>query len=81
MFCSLLSQDDVEPDLPEPNLEPGILPTEIRKLVESRREVKKLMKIPDLSPDLRMQVIFFCYIVTAYRALINRAVSHMALLL
>ena len=47
--------DELEPELPVPNLEPGILPTEIRKLVESRREVKKLMKIPDLSPDLRMQ--------------------------
>lgn len=47
--------DDTEPELPQPNLEPGILPTEIRKLVESRREVKKLMKTPDLSPDLKMQ--------------------------
>ncbi|XP_034238111.1 DNA polymerase alpha catalytic subunit [Thrips palmi] len=47
--------DDVEPDLPQSNLEPGILPTEIRKLVESRREVKKLMKNPDLSHELRMQ--------------------------
>lgn len=49
------TNDDVEPDLPQPNLEPGVLPTEIRKLVESRREVKKLMKAPDLSQELRMQ--------------------------
>lgn len=41
--------------LPDQNLPPGILPTEIRKLVESRREVKKLMNNPDLSADLKMQ--------------------------
>lgn len=41
--------------LPEPNLEPGIIPTEIRKLVESRLEVKKLMKTPNISPELKMQ--------------------------
>lgn len=38
------------------NSEPGILPTEIKKLVESRRQVKSLMKKPDISPDLRHQV-------------------------
>lgn len=31
-------------ELPDPDLEPGVLPTEIRKLVESRRQVKQLMK-------------------------------------
>ncbi|KAF2880378.1 hypothetical protein ILUMI_25794 [Ignelater luminosus] len=41
--------------LPDQNLLSGILPTEIRKLVESRREVKKLMSNPDLPADLRMQ--------------------------
>lgn len=41
--------------LPDKSLPPGILPTEIRKLVESRREVKKLMNNPDISNDLRMQ--------------------------
>lgn len=34
---------------------PGILPTEIRKLVESRKGVKALMKNSDISSDLRMQ--------------------------
>ena len=34
----------------------GILPKEIRKLVERRRQVKQLMKQPDLNPDLHMQV-------------------------
>nr|XP_022908204.1 DNA polymerase alpha catalytic subunit [Onthophagus taurus] len=33
----------------------GVLPTEIRKLVESRRDVKKLMKNPDLNKDVYMQ--------------------------
>lgn len=41
--------------LPGAKAEFGVLPTQIRKLVESRREVKKLMKSPELGPDLYMQ--------------------------
>ncbi|XP_033307677.1 DNA polymerase alpha catalytic subunit isoform X1 [Bombus bifarius] len=41
--------------IPESNLEFGIIPTEICKLVESRGEVKKLMKTPNISPELKMQ--------------------------
>ncbi|RNA18984.1 DNA polymerase alpha catalytic subunit [Brachionus plicatilis] len=33
----------------------GILPMEIRKLVDSRRQVKQLMQEKNLSPDLKMQ--------------------------
>ncbi|PSN33886.1 DNA polymerase alpha catalytic subunit [Blattella germanica] len=44
-----------EIDLPSPGMEPGILPTEIRKLVQSRREVKKLMKASDISDVMKMQ--------------------------
>ncbi len=33
----------------------GVLPTEICKLVESRRAVKSLLKDPNLSEDQRMQ--------------------------
>lgn len=51
-----LQTEDNLPDLPDSDLKPGILPTEIRKLVESRREVKKLMKQPDLSQELKLQV-------------------------
>lgn len=36
--------------------EAGILPTEIKKLVDSRREVKKLMAAPNINEDLRHQV-------------------------
>lgn len=43
------------PELPPSNCEAGILPTEIKKLVESRREVKKLLKDPNLTPEKRMQ--------------------------
>jgi hypothetical protein len=57
-------QDDIEVELPSDGLEAGILPTEIRKLVESRREVKKLMKNPDLSPDVKMQVSIEVFTVT-----------------
>lgn len=41
--------------LPDKSVEPGVLPTQIRRLVESRREVKKLMANPDLGSDLKMQ--------------------------
>ncbi|XP_014213476.1 DNA polymerase alpha catalytic subunit [Copidosoma floridanum] len=48
--------EDVENlSLPESSVEPGIIPTEIRKLVESRVEVKKLMKLRNISPELRAQ--------------------------
>ncbi|XP_035145070.1 DNA polymerase alpha catalytic subunit isoform X3 [Callithrix jacchus] len=43
------------PELPDPNLEMGILPREIRKLVERRKQVKQLMKLQDLNPDLMLQ--------------------------
>ncbi|XP_017309249.1 DNA polymerase alpha catalytic subunit isoform X2 [Ictalurus punctatus] len=46
---------DEVPDLPDPDLEMGVLPKEIRKLVERRRQVKQLMKQPDLNPDLYLQ--------------------------
>ncbi|XP_078513931.1 DNA polymerase alpha catalytic subunit [Lissotriton helveticus] len=49
-----VEEDDI-PELPDPDLELGILPREIRKLVERRRQVKQLMKQPDLNPDLYMQ--------------------------
>lgn len=41
--------------LPESTVEAGIVPTEIRKLVQSRVEVKKLLKTPNLSPELKVQ--------------------------
>ncbi|CAH2220565.1 DNA polymerase alpha catalytic subunit isoform X1 [Pelobates cultripes] len=47
-------QDEI-PELPHLDLEMGILPREIRKLVERRRHVKQLMKQPDLNPDLYLQ--------------------------
>ncbi|XP_074839481.1 DNA polymerase alpha catalytic subunit isoform X2 [Carettochelys insculpta] len=52
------AEDEVQeeiPELPDPSLEMGILPREIRKLVERRRQVKQLMKQPDLNPDLCLQ--------------------------
>lgn len=48
-------EDVADLRLPDPDLEPGILPTEIRKLVQSRRQVKQLMKMPDVSNDLYTQ--------------------------
>uniref|UniRef100_A0A3Q2XFK7 DNA polymerase n=1 Tax=Haplochromis burtoni TaxID=8153 RepID=A0A3Q2XFK7_HAPBU len=49
--------DDPEeiPEIPDPNLEMGILPKEIRKLVERRKQVKGLMKQQDINPDLYLQ--------------------------
>ncbi|RXN25789.1 DNA polymerase alpha catalytic subunit [Labeo rohita] len=49
--------DDEIPELPDPSLEMGILPKEIRKLVERRRQVKQLMKQADLNPDLCLQIL------------------------
>lgn len=43
------------PELPDSAVEQGILPQQLRRLVESRREVKKLMAAPDLAPELQMQ--------------------------
>nr|XP_002123526.4 DNA polymerase alpha catalytic subunit [Ciona intestinalis] len=39
------------PDVPETGLEPGVLPTEIRKLVQRRRQVKQLMKTVTISKE------------------------------
>ena len=47
--------DEFIPELPEDGSEQGVLPTEIRKLVESRRAVKKLLQNPDLSEELKLQ--------------------------
>ncbi|EDW34578.1 GL21505 [Drosophila persimilis] len=46
---------DELPTLPDTKTEAGILPLQLKRLVESRREVKKLMAAPDLSPELQMQ--------------------------
>ncbi|KAM3836858.1 DNA polymerase alpha catalytic subunit [Vipera latastei] len=43
------------PELPDSSLEMGVLPKEIKKLVERRRQVKQLMKQPGLHPDLCLQ--------------------------
>lgn len=46
--------------MPSPDEKTGILPLEIKKLVDSRRQVKQMMADKSLSADLRMQVSFFC---------------------
>ena len=50
------SDEDYIPELPPQDSEPGVLPTEIRKLVDSRRQVKKLLKGAGLSEEQRMQM-------------------------
>lgn len=54
----MAQEDESEevPEIPDPNLDMGILPKEIRKLVERRKQVKQLMKQQDINPDLYMQV-------------------------
>ncbi|EEC17676.1 DNA polymerase alpha catalytic subunit, putative [Ixodes scapularis] len=47
--------EDQIPELPSSSAEPGVLPSEIRKLVESRRQVKNLMKAADVGADLYQQ--------------------------
>ncbi|GFN73923.1 DNA polymerase, partial [Plakobranchus ocellatus] len=48
-------EDEANLILPDPDLEPGVLPVEIRKLVDSRKQVKSLMKGSDVSQELMMQ--------------------------
>ncbi|KAL8595946.1 hypothetical protein ACOMHN_018258 [Nucella lapillus] len=59
MMMTIISQQSEEEDLdsilPSVDLDPGVLPTEIRKLVESRRQVKQLMKTPNISQEQLMQ--------------------------
>ncbi|XP_061614708.1 DNA polymerase alpha catalytic subunit isoform X2 [Phyllopteryx taeniolatus] len=53
-----ISQEDKPeeiPEIPDCDLEMGILPKEIRKLVERRKQVKQLMKQHDINPDLYLQ--------------------------
>ncbi|XP_077987275.1 DNA polymerase alpha catalytic subunit-like [Glandiceps talaboti] len=47
--------EEMIPEVPDSGLEPGILPTEIRKLVERRRQVKQLMKQADINSDVLLQ--------------------------
>jgi len=57
--CCLNLQADLEtyiPELPDTGLDAGVLPTEIRKLVERRKQVKQLMKQSGLSKDQYTQV-------------------------
>ena len=42
--------------MPPDDLETGVLPMEIKKLVDRRREVKKLMKAENASAEDMMQV-------------------------
>lgn len=49
------NDEDFQVELPESGLEPGVLPTEIRKLVESRKQVKALMKRENISNEQKMQ--------------------------
>jgi len=66
-----------QPEPPSDGLEAGILPTEIHKLVESQHEVKKLMKNPDLFPDVKMQVsiklftVSMCFVIHSVEFLHN----------
>lgn len=43
--------------MPDSEVETGILPAEIRKLVESRRQVKQMMKASDTTKDKYAQVV------------------------
>lgn len=43
------------PTPPDSSVEQGILPRQIRRLVESRRDVKALMTKPNLSSEMKMQ--------------------------
>ena len=48
--------DLVLPNLPEPTVSAGVLPTQIKKLVDSRRQVKDLLKREKLSEAQKQQL-------------------------
>lgn len=48
------SHDSQQLSIPESDLEAGVIPTEIHKLVKSRQQIKQLMKTPNLSPEQKM---------------------------
>lgn len=41
--------------MPELNSELGVIPKEIQRLTEYRKQVKKLITLPDISPSQKMQ--------------------------
>ena len=56
-FACLLQQEELDiAVLPPSDSEAGVLPAELRRLVESRRQVKGLMKSSNLSPEQILQV-------------------------
>lgn len=57
-FLQENSEIDI-PNVPDPSLPEGILPKEIRILVERRREVKKLMNAHGLPDWKKQQVSLF----------------------
>lgn len=54
-FTTIPSNVNIEEELSHISDKLGILPTEISKLVESRRQVKKLMANSDITPEAWMQ--------------------------
>ena len=48
-------EEPVLPDVPDVGLKVGILPTEIRKLVDKRKQVKLLLKQPNLTAELKVR--------------------------
>ncbi|KAH9369594.1 hypothetical protein HPB48_011512 [Haemaphysalis longicornis] len=53
-YCAVQEEDYI-PKLPNPSLEQGVLPSEIRKLVERRKQVKTLMKGAEGDSELYQQ--------------------------
>jgi len=70
-----LFQTDVDsyiPEIPDSGLEMGVLPTEIRKLVQRRRQVKQLMKAAGLSKEQHTQVSWMKTTVAYYLTILLR---------
>jgi len=55
MCCKASAFEDKDKSLESSSLAPGILPSVIRRLVESRSHVRQLMKSPGVSTDLLAQ--------------------------
>jgi DNA polymerase elongation subunit (family B) len=64
------------PDVPDKSLPQGVLPRLIKALVDRRRQVKKLMKDPKLTPAETMQVSKYMTSTNAY----TRSSQHVTIL-
>ena len=74
-FIFLQADEEDIVELPDPDLEPGILPTEIRKLVERRKQVCSNAKISHLFVSGIVAISLHAWKTSIYANLVPRVAS------